>query len=75
MENERCASSVRMKLSRKCFLVRSWPKSVRAFSTLACTCQPQGDNCQGDTSAEEDTVWGEAELRDTDRWSCVERTL
>lgn len=31
------ASSVRMKVSRKCFLVSSWPKSVRAFSTLAWT--------------------------------------
>lgn len=38
MEKDRCASKVRMKVSRKCFLVSSWPNNVRAFSTLAGTC-------------------------------------
>ena len=37
MEKLRWASSVRMKVSRKCFLVSSWPNSVSDFSTLACT--------------------------------------
>ncbi len=37
MENERWASSVRMNVSRKCFLFKSWPNRVRAFSTFAGT--------------------------------------
>lgn len=37
MEKLRWASSVRMKVSRKCFLVRSCPNNVSDFSTLACT--------------------------------------
>lgn len=37
MEKDRCASKVRMKVSRKCFLVSSWPNNVKAFSTLAGT--------------------------------------
>lgn len=37
MEKDLCASKVRMKVSRKCFLVRSWPNNVRAFSTFAGT--------------------------------------
>lgn len=32
-----CASKVRMNVNRKCFLVSSWPNSVSAFSTFACT--------------------------------------
>lgn len=37
MEKDLWASSVRMKVNRKCFLVSSWPNNVRAFSTLAGT--------------------------------------
>lgn len=37
MEKLRWASSVRMKVSKKCFLVSSCPNSVSDFSTLACT--------------------------------------
>lgn len=37
IEKDRWASNVRMKVSRKCFLVSSWPNNVRAFSTLAGT--------------------------------------
>lgn len=37
IEKDLCASNVRMKVNRKCFLVSSWPNNVRAFSTLAGT--------------------------------------
>lgn len=33
------ASSVRMNVNKKCFLVSSWPNSVSAFSTFAWTCR------------------------------------
>ena len=46
MENERCISSVRMKVSRNTLLLMSWPNSFRAFSTF---CWPFPD-----TWAEED---------------------
>lgn len=50
MENDRCASKVRMKVSRKCFLVNSCPNNVRAFSTLAGTWR--GGDGDGDDGEE-----------------------
>lgn len=44
MEKDLCASKVRMKVSRKCFLVRSWPNNVRAFSTFAGTWTRRGQS-------------------------------
>lgn len=42
IEKDLCASNVRMKVNRKCFLVSSWPNNVRAFSTLAGTWRRRG---------------------------------
>lgn len=51
MEKDRCASKVRMKVSRKCFLVSIWPNNVRAFSVLAGTWRgghrgDDGEDCE-----------------------------
>lgn len=60
MEKDRCASKVRMKVSRKCFLVSSWPNNVRAFSTLAGTWRG-GDGGDDGEECEERTrgMWRE----------------
>lgn len=52
MEKDRCASRVRMKVSRKCFLVSSWPNNVKAFSTLAGTWE-RGDGGDDGKECEE----------------------
>lgn len=60
MEKDRCASKVRMKVSRKCFLVSSWPNKVRAFSTLAGTCGGE-DGGERDGVVERTRLVGEKE--------------